>query len=100
MPFFRGTDFFPRSLGDRVRVASYVVALLSDAVRFFSLGDALRSKLIGDLGVVVGVLGSLVRQGREDQAAQADGGADDVDDDRGCAAHGSSSVGGGASVGP
>lgn len=82
-----------RPLSDRVRVASYAVALLGDAVCLLGLGKTLRSDVVGLLGEAVRLLRSLVREARKEQAPDASGSADDIDDEaRIDAAHGFSQV--------
>lgn len=82
-----------RPLSDRVRVASYAVALLGDAVCLLGLGKTLRSDVVGLLGEAVRLLRSLVREARKEQSPDASGSADDIDDEaRIDAAHGFSRV--------
>ena len=88
-----------RPLGDRVRVAGYVVAILGDAVCLLGLGETLRRKVVGHLGVAVCLLRALVRQARQQQAADADARGDGVHD-QGQRVHSDSSpVGGGGATG-
>lgn len=88
-----------RPLCDRVRVACYLVALYSDAVCLLGLGDAVRGKVVGGLGRAVGLLRALVRQARQQQAADADARGDGVHD-QGQRVHSDSSpVGGDGAMG-
>lgn len=60
------------TLRDRVRFASYLVALYSDAIRFLGFDDAVRRRLGRNLRVCVGVLRELVRLPREPCASAGD----------------------------